>query len=286
MARSRNLTPSYVLHKQSGQGRLVWYDQIGSRQQKLLPGPFGSPESLAAKARLELEIATSPIRTPAAGRDGISVNELLLAFLEHAERHYRGPDGNPTGEWREYKLVSRRVRVLYGEIPVAEFGPLKLKAIRQGMVDAGMCRGVVNQRIGRVRRIFKWGVGEELVPPTVFQALAAVAGLQQGRTEARETQPVRPVPAEVADATLPLLTPHVRAMVELLRYTGMRPAEVCAMTLNQIERGAAWAYRPVRHKTAHHGKGRAIPLGPKARAVLSAFLAGRVMEKRLGRPDV
>lgn len=278
MSRSRKPTPSYVLHKQSGQGRLVWYDQTGSRQQKLLPGPFGSSESLAAKARLELEIATSPTRSPVADRNGISVNELLLAFLEHAERHYRDPHGNPTGELREYKLVSKHVRVLYGETPAADFGPLKLKAIRRRMIDARMCRGVVNQRIGRVRRIVKWGVGEELVPPAVYQALAAVAGLQQGRTEARETQPVKPVPADVMDATLPHLTPHVRAMVELLRYTGMRPAEVCAMTLNQIERGEVWTYRPVRHKTAHHGKARAVPLGPKARAVLSAFLAGRVLE--------
>jgi hypothetical protein len=54
MARSRNLTPSYVPHQQSGQGRLTWYDRASFRRQKLLPGPFGSPESLTAKARLEL----------------------------------------------------------------------------------------------------------------------------------------------------------------------------------------------------------------------------------------
>jgi integrase len=201
-----------------------------------------------------------------------------LAFLEHAERHYQGPDGCTTSELREYKLVTRRVRVLYGETPVAEFGPLKLKAIRQEMINAGACRRVVNQRIGRLRRMFKWGVGEELVPPGVYQSLAAVTGLQRGRTEARETEPVKPVSDEVVNATLPHLTRHVRAMVELMKYTGMRPAEVCAMTLNQIERGSVWTYRPSRHKTAHHGKGRSIPLGPCARAVLAVFLVGRVLE--------
>ena len=219
MARSRKLTPSYVLHKQSGQGRLVWYDGTGLRQQKLLPGPFGSSESLAEKARLEFELATSPLRNPTADRARICVNELLVAFLEHAERHYRGPDGNATSELREYKLVSRHVRVLYGDTPVAEFGPLRLKAVRQKMIDAGMCRGVVNQRIGRVRRMFKWGAGEELVPSAVYQSLAAVAGLQTGRTEARETQPVRPVPDDVVNATLPHLSHHVRAMVELMMHT-------------------------------------------------------------------
>jgi integrase len=277
MPRPRRLTPSYLVHKQTGRGRLVWADHTGTRHERLLPGAFGSPESLRAKAALDLEIATSPIRAPDAHRTGISVNELLLAFLDHGERHYRGPDGNPTGELSEYKLVSRHIRQLYGDTPVADFGPLKLKAVRQRMVDAGACRGVVNQRIGRLRRMFKWGVGEELVPPAVYHALAAVTGLQRGRTDARESEPVKPVADEVVSATLAHLTPHVRAIVELMMCTGMRPAEVCEMTLNRIERGAAWTYRPNRHKTAHHGKGRSVPLGPNARAVLSAFLAGRVL---------
>jgi len=33
--------------------------------------------------------------------------------------------------------------------------------------------GVQQLRIGRVKRIFKWVVAEELVPPVVYQALAA-----------------------------------------------------------------------------------------------------------------
>ena len=51
MARSRKPIPSYLLHKQSGRGRLVWYTHLRERKQKLLPGLFGSNESLAAKAR-------------------------------------------------------------------------------------------------------------------------------------------------------------------------------------------------------------------------------------------
>src|SRR6188508_3130610 len=34
----RKPTPSYLLYKQSGRARVVWYDATGSRQQKLLPG--------------------------------------------------------------------------------------------------------------------------------------------------------------------------------------------------------------------------------------------------------
>jgi hypothetical protein len=38
--------------------------------------------------------------------------------------------------------------------------------------------------------------------------------------------PLKPVPNEVVDATLPFLAPQVRAIVELKRLTGMTPQEV------------------------------------------------------------
>ena len=38
--------------------------------------------------------------------------------------------------------------------------------------------------------------------------------------------------------------------------------------------GELWVYRPAPHKTAHAGRARSIPLGPRARAVLVAFLVG------------
>jgi integrase len=99
--------------------------------------------------------------------------------------------------------------------------------------------------------------------------------LQKARTTARESAPVLPVdPAHVA-ATLPLLGRHVRAMVELQQLTGMRPGEVCRLKLAEVDRsGELWFYRPVKHKTAHRGKPRVIPFGPRAQALLVSFLRG------------
>jgi integrase len=143
------------------------------------------------------------------------------------------------------------------------------------MIDAGLCRKLINRRIDRVKRVFKWAASKELVPAAAYQALRTLAGLRAGRTEARESKPVRPVdPAHVA-ATLPFLNRHLRAMVELQRLTGMRPGEACGLTFGEVDRsGELWLYRPTQHKTRHHGKDRVIPLGPRARAVLIAFLVG------------
>ena len=50
--------------------------------------------------------------------------------------------------------------------------------------------------INRIKRFAKWAVSEELLSPHVYEALRTVTGLRYGRTTARETQPIKPVPNE------------------------------------------------------------------------------------------
>jgi hypothetical protein len=88
------------------------------------------------------------------------------------ERHYRDREGNPTKEVENYKYSLRPLRHLYGALPANEFTPLKLKAVRKTMIDTGLCRSVINQRIGRIERMFKWAVSEELIAESVYRALA------------------------------------------------------------------------------------------------------------------
>jgi integrase len=131
-----------------------------------------------------------------------------------------------------------------------------------------LSRGVINQRVGRIVRMCKWAVSEELVPETVHRALATVRGLEKGRTEARKGKPVLPVPEAFVEAALPHVPPPVRAMIRLQRLAGMRPGEVCLMRPCDLDTGGGvWLYRPRRHKTEHRGKDRVIALGPKAQEV-------------------
>lgn len=211
--------------------------------------------------------------SPAETAPACTVNELILTFYRHAEQHYRRDDGTPTSELADYRLSLRPLRELYGPTPAADFSPLKLKAVRQRMVDAGLCRGVVNQRIGRIVRMFKWGVAEELIPEAVWRSLTAVPGLERGRTCARETEPVKPVADAVVDATLSYVLPTIRTMVRLQRLTGMRPGELCLMRACDIDMtGGIWLYRPPSHKTKHKGKDRVVALGPQAQALIRPFL--------------
>jgi integrase len=122
--------------------------------------------------------------------------------------------------------------------------------------------------------MFKWAAAEELLPPSIHQALAAVDGLREGRSAAREKPPVGPVPDDRVDATLPHLPPVVADMVRVQRLTGMRPQELVGMRPGDIDRSdpECWAYRPGRHKTEHHGRERLVFLGPRARTILAPYL--------------
>jgi integrase len=277
MARSRKPTPSYVLHKATGQGRATWTDLTGAPHQKLLPGKYDSQESRTAFAQLLLKIEASPLQTLNLSPQSISVNELMLVYTTHAETHYRNPEEKPTGEIQHIKLVCRYVRELYGHIPAVEFGPLALKAVRQKFVKAGWCRRSVNQQIERVRRAFRWAAGEELIPFEVYHRLTAVSGLQRGRTEARETEPVKTVDNEVVDATLPHLNRHIRGLVEFQQLTGCRPGEACRLRRYDIDTGGTvWQFKPAQHKGTWRGKSRTIAIGPKAQELLKEFFTPNI----------
>ena len=124
-----------------------------------------------------------------------------------------------------------------------------------------------------IKRIFKWGASQELVPVKVYQALSTVAGLQKGRTDAVESPPIAPVADELVDASLPYLPEIIADMVRLQRLTGCRPGEVCILRPVDVDTtGDVWIYRPASHKTQYRGRERMIYIGPKGQDVLCPYL--------------
>jgi integrase len=222
----------------------------------------------------------------------VTVSQVIAAFWSHAKQTYPAPlyqEGKrPKGELGNYWDALRPLRRLYGPTAAAQFGPRELKAVREDMIrtkqflnprtgavsgKTGWCRNVANRHTGRLKHVFKWAVEHDLVPGDAYHRLATVSGLRRGRSDARETEPVRPVPEVHINAVLPLVSRQVRAMIELQLLTGMRPGEVCAMRTCDIDMsGRLWTYRLPAHKTAHHGHRREVRIGPRARAIIEPFL--------------
>jgi integrase len=237
-------------------------------------GPHGSKVSIAEYDRLIGEWLASGRQLPeTATGSQLSVVELIVAYRRHARQYYVRSDGSRTDEARLIDAAVAHVRRLYGRQVAAEFGPKKLKAVRQSMVTAGWARKHINKQIARVKRMFRWGTEEELVPPGVYQALQAVRDLPKNRTDARETQPILPVDAKTLEATLPALPQVVRDMALFQRLTGCRPEEVCSIRPCDVDRSNdVWIYKPANHKMAHKDRPRIIPIGPKAQEILRPYL--------------
>ena len=73
-------------------------------------------------------------------------------------------------------------------------------------------------------------------------------------------------------------------MVRLQRLAGLRPGELLRLTPDAIDRTTdPWTYRPKRHKSQHHNRGRIVFFGPKAQAILEPILALKVGGARLFR---
>jgi len=163
--------------------------------------------------------------------------------------------------------------MLHASLEISEFGPLKLIEVRNQMIALNWSRGLINQRIGRVKRMFRWAVTRELVSPLLYQGLMAIEGLKQGRSGARESEPVLPVDESLVYAVLPYTTNVVASMLELLLLTGMRPGELVIMRPCDIERDdTIWHYKPKKHKTQYKGKERIISIGPKGQEILLPYL--------------
>lgn len=262
-------------HK-SGQAR-IW---LAGRHVYL--GVFNSPESHVKYARLVAEYrenGRAPESSQRVDRRTVTIDELVNEFRIWASARYV-KNGVHTSELDLFRTALSPVLDLYREIDVNSFGPLALIACRKELVARGYCRLKVNSHLGRIRRVWKWGVSRELVNESTWTALRSVEGLRKG--EAHDLPPVRSVPMDRVNALEGHVLPPVWAMIQLQLWSGMRPGEVVRIRTCDVRvedpaippmlTGKVWVYRPESHKTEHHDKTRIIFLGGGAQEVLEPWL--------------
>jgi len=257
--------PKYRHHKPTGQAVVT----LSGKDHYL--GPWKTRASRAEYDRLIGEWLAAGRALPKPDVQ-LTIAELALRYLNFAKRYYR-QDGEPTRSLERVRTSIRVLRESYGYTLVGDFGPLALQALQHKLASSGLSRRYVNYLIDTIRRMFKWGVSQEIVPETVYRALVTVSGLRAGRTEAHETEPVGPVDSAVVEATLPHLPPTVADMVRFQQATGCRPAEVCAVRPCDVDTsGTTWVYLARRHKTQYRGHKRIIFIGPRGQDVLRPYL--------------
>jgi integrase len=241
---------------------------------------LGSYDSAESRARYHQVIAEWEMsgRLLPSPPDRITVAEVVRQYLVWAKTYYVKHD-RVTSEPGNIVLAVRPLLEMFGKAPASQFGPKSLKLVRQKMVQKGWIRKYTNRHVDRIKRVFKWAVAEELIPPSVYEGLRAVGGLRFGRG-VRDNPPVQPASLELVEPVKKHVSRQVVAMIELQLLTGARPGEVVMMRPCDIDRSTpVWTYRPCEHKTEHHGHERVICLGPKAQEILSSTFLLRAPTK-------
>ena len=244
-------------------------------------GRADSPESKARYSKLLEDFAagalTQVARKPQE-RSIRSVSELLLLYATTELPRYSRSERGCSAP------VMRLLRELFGESPVNEFGPLRLRIVRDAMVagDASAkdangaiaprkpwSRKTVNKQIKRLRAIFRWGVSLEIVPESVAAALATLRPLSPGETAAVDYAPRRAVPLADLQSVRNVLRPFHQDIFDLLLLTGARLGEVLGLRMKDIDRtGDVWRAELARHKTAAKGKSRTLYFNSAAQQIL------------------
>lgn len=146
----------------------------------------------------------------------LTVIELVAAYRRFIRTYYLDPDGKPTKAVTNIEESLRPVLKLYGRTPAAEFGPLKLKAVRYAFISAGSVRTNINRHIVRIRGAFNWAVENEMIPPAVLHGLMAVPGLRSGRSGAKESEAVKPVAREHVEVVAGCVSRQVAATLRMI----------------------------------------------------------------------
>lgn len=178
--------PRYSKHRASGQAVVTLSGQ------DLYLGPHGTKASKLEYDRVVAEWLARgrrPLNRGEDESDGIAVVELLAAYKQFAEEYYR-KNGKETSEVNAVLTCAKVVKQMYGRDAAHDFGPLKLQAVQRAMIRLRWGRSSINKHTGRIVRMFRWGVKQEL-EADVAHALREVGGLHKGRTEARESVPCR-----------------------------------------------------------------------------------------------
>jgi len=206
---------------------------------------------------------------------------------------YTEKTAKPTRSNNEHPNIHFTKRVMmfmkpYESWPIADFGPDELMAVQRALINyeyvsgktkKRYTRGGVNSVIKWIRKIWKWGMGRQLITPELVQGLEEVKSLKMGDSDSPDLQKRTRVTDNDFDKLIGSVSNVIGDMLQLIWYTAMRPYEVCDMRPFDIicDDPTCWLYIPGRdqtpvgkHKTTRFERVKVIPLTAKCQEILKA----------------
>lgn len=153
---------------------------------------------------------TAPIVKAKPVGERLTIDELIDAYDQHAREYY----GERSEQIYGINAAVMTLSAMYGAEAVDLFSPLKMQRVLEQRAEQGDCRkpvknkrfkplsrSYINDILKVLKRMFKWGVSQELVPNEVFQSLATVEGARKGRGKlAQQThEPTKVLPVLLSE---------------------------------------------------------------------------------------
>jgi hypothetical protein len=117
----------------------------------------------------------------------LSVAELAARYWDFATCYYV-KNGRPTDEQGCIRSALRPLLRLYENESASRIGPLALVVVRDAMIECGWTRTTINKQVDHIRRMYRWGVENQLVLEASYRALKSVAALRNGQCNARDSR--------------------------------------------------------------------------------------------------
>ena len=246
--------PAYCEHKPSGRAyvRLT----INGTRETIYLGPYNSQESLNQYDEVVGEwLSTKDVGRRQAGPTVADIGEQFTSYQE------------PLLDEDKLYNVRNSLKILnglFGDRPVAEFGPLQFDRFRDQLVTTGYSRAYGNRLLRIVKQCFKWALKRGVIDANQYAGLMAVDPLT---SKEAPTKIVEPADDDDVNETMALLSEDFQDMIRFLRATGCRPGEARLLQVSDVDR-ENWLFVPVKHKTSHKGKVRVVPIPSSVRPML------------------
>ena len=125
-----------------------------------------------------------------------------------------------------------------------------------------------------------------LVDPGTLAKLRILRPLEKGEPGTFDHDERECVPIEVVAVTLRYASPTVSAMAQVQTMTGVRPSELCKMTVGNIDQSDpdGWIYVLKDHKTARKTGKKSIVFGKEEQKLIAPYLIGKTPESAVFSP--
>lgn len=309
--RKKSEFPKATIHKASNRSRLrvcgheVWLGVAGSpeaeRRYRDILAAWAASGGTSIDAALDLPAAgpaapsdSAPVTAPEPAVPAaspppaaITVGTLILAYLEHVAAGRTKAELRTVSQWGRAREISHALFTRH-HVPVNDFGPRMLREVRDELAltpkrytftpdKAHRARTHVNRLVREIVSLFRWGVSEQLVAVTTWQALLTTPHLKRGKSPARETDKREPAPDADVEKVLRHLPPVIADLIRFARLVACRPDEAARLRLADTAPAAGvlkWTL--IAHKTAAvTGRPKEIPIGPRAEALARRWAAGK-----------